>query len=28
VLTTEGLEPKRSDRWHPYTVKRVIDRVG
>jgi hypothetical protein len=22
------LRPKRSERWHPYTVKRVLDRVG
>lgn len=28
VLTGEGLRPKRSERWHPYTVKRVLDRVG
>ncbi|MDH3426265.1 MAG: recombinase family protein, partial [Acidimicrobiia bacterium] len=28
VLTGEGLRTKRSERWHPYTVKRVLDRVG
>ena len=28
TLTGEGLSPKRSERWHPYTVKRVLDRVG
>ena len=28
VLTGEGLHPKRAERWHPYTVKRVLDRVG
>jgi DNA invertase Pin-like site-specific DNA recombinase len=28
VLTGEGLRPKRSERWHPYTVKRVLDRIG
>jgi hypothetical protein len=28
VLMVQGLCPKRSGRWHPYTVKRVLDRIG
>ena len=27
VLTAEGHRPKRSNQWHPYTVKRVLDRM-
>jgi transcriptional regulator with XRE-family HTH domain len=28
ALTENGLRPIRSGRWHPETVKRVLDRVG
>jgi DNA invertase Pin-like site-specific DNA recombinase len=27
-LTAEGLRPKRADRWHPFTIKRIADRAG
>ena len=27
-LNQEGVRPKRSDQWHPYTVKRILDRTG
>jgi DNA invertase Pin-like site-specific DNA recombinase len=26
VLTEEGLKPRRSSRWHPMTIRRVLDR--
>lgn len=26
VLTAEGMKPKRSDRWHPMTVARILKR--
>jgi DNA invertase Pin-like site-specific DNA recombinase len=26
TLTSEGIKPKRSDRWHPQSLKRILDR--
>jgi DNA invertase Pin-like site-specific DNA recombinase len=26
TLEDEGVKPKRSDRWHPQTLKRLLDR--
>jgi DNA invertase Pin-like site-specific DNA recombinase len=28
ALNQEGVRPKRSEQWHPYTVKRILDRTG
>lgn len=28
VLDEEGHRPKRSDRWHPQSLKRIVDRLG
>lgn len=28
ILTSEGHSPRRSDQWHPQTIKRIIDRRG
>jgi DNA invertase Pin-like site-specific DNA recombinase len=27
TLDTEGHKPRRADRWHPYTVKLIVDRL-
>jgi DNA invertase Pin-like site-specific DNA recombinase len=28
VLAAEGFKPKRSDRWHPETLRRIVDRLN
>lgn len=28
TLNIEGLRPKRAERWHPYTLARILDRAG
>jgi hypothetical protein len=28
ILEGEGFKPRRSKRWHPVVVQRVLDRVG
>lgn len=28
ALTAEGFKPKRSDRWHPETLRRIVDRLN